>query len=167
MVVLVFGVAAYLKIRWEALYSSLWRKEFHFVGFQAESCFAECLYLNKYLSSQKYWQGNENGQCPPHWMGIDGTVTELWQSRRNKLKYTAWWCNGVRRLRPWLSALNSSHHPEGAMTPDLQAVSSVKWGKGWVWWSLNTKVLNAVDVYQPVRMFSLALKQTVENIRKV
>lgn len=96
VVLLVFGVAAYLKIRWEAPYSSLWRKVFHFVGLQANSCFAECLFINKCLSSQKYWQVSENGQCAPHWTGIDGTVSEPWQSRRSKLKYTVWWCNGMR-----------------------------------------------------------------------
>lgn len=68
--------------------------EFQVVRLQAERCFAEYLFLDKCLSSQKSWQGGENGQRLAPWTGLDGTVSESWQSRRNQQEYTAWWCNG-------------------------------------------------------------------------
>lgn len=73
--------------------------EFQFVRLQAERCFAEYLFLGKCLSSQKSWQGSENGQRLAPWTGIGGTVSESWQSRRNQQEYTAWWCHG-RRMNP-------------------------------------------------------------------
>lgn len=152
--------------------------EFHFVRLQAERCFAEYLFLGKCLSSQKSWQGSENGQRLAPWTGIGGTVSESWQSRRNQQEYTAWWCHG-RRMNPesgdWgLGPLPLNHiiilRKSHASWTHL--VLPVKWGRRWgggAWWFLKIDALNtAVKVCtQPERRFSLLLNQNVENTRMV